>query len=133
MSLLLSEEPDRPRFLRRRPASLWGDDDRSANNNAPFSFAGSSGALDSHVVFSTSLAQMARAEANADGKAAEANAGSALAYAGTKMPVKATPRLAPDPGFDVWMEAHYLGFASVSAASITTDISACFIWAPTHW
>ena len=28
------------------------------------------------------------------------------------MPVKAPPRLAPEPGFDVWVEAHYLGFGS---------------------
>lgn len=103
MSLLLSEEPDRPRFLRRVPGSLWGDD---AFGSAPFSFTGSSSGLDSHLVFSTSFSQIAHAEA----KAADKSVGGALAYA--KMPVKAAPRLAPQPPIDVWMEAHYLGFGS---------------------
>jgi len=108
MTLMLSDEPDRPRFLRRVPGSLWGD----TGSTTPFSFTGSTSGLGSHMVFSTSLAQLARAEAKADDQTAGTVFGGALAYAGEpRMPVKA-PRLAPDPGFDVWAEAHYLSFRS---------------------
>ena len=108
MTLMLSDEPDRPRFLRRVPGSLWGD----AGSSAPFNFTGSTSGLGSHMVFSTSLSQLARAEARASDKASHPQLGSALGYASVpKMPVK-TPRLAPDPGFDVWAEAHYMSFRS---------------------
>lgn len=109
MSLLLSEEPDRARFLRRVPGALWGD-----GNNAPFSFSGSSNGLGTEMTFSTSLRQIARAEANANRARAVGDTlpGAALAYAKPRLPSKAPPRLAPDPGIDVWMEAHYLRFGS---------------------
>ncbi len=107
MTLMLSDEPDRPRFLRRVPGSLWGD---GAADTTPFSVTGSSSGFGSQMVFSTSLAQLARAEANAASQGA-----GALAYAPQKMPLKMplkAPRLAPDPGVDVWVEAHYQNFRS---------------------
>jgi outer membrane autotransporter protein len=113
MSLTLNEGPDRARFVRRVPESLWGDDD-SANSNAPFNFAATSNSLGSRMVFSTSLRQIARANAKAD-RAHDSKSAlpdGALAYAAPRLPFKASPRLAPDPGFDVWMEAHYLRFGS---------------------
>ena len=68
--------------------------------------------LGTRVAFSSSLAQIARARANAENKTSDASAYGALAYAPRKMPAKAPPRLAPEPDFDVWVEAHYFGFGS---------------------
>ena len=111
MSLIVSEGPDRAQFLRRFPGSLWGNDNTSTNGT-PFSFLSRSSELGTRMAFSTSLAQIARAHAQAEDKFADASAYEALAYAPRKMPVKAPTRLAPEPGFDVWVEAHYLGFGS---------------------
>jgi Autotransporter beta-domain len=106
MSLMLYNQPDRPRFLRRLPGSLWGGG--SSDGGGPFNFVGTSNGLDSHMVFSTSLSQIARAESNGD----SALPAGALGYAAAKPFVKAPRPLAPDPGIDVWVEAHYARFGA---------------------
>ncbi len=108
MSLMLYNQPDRPRFLRRMPGSLWGGGG-SSGGGGPFNFAGTTNGLDSHMVFSTSLSQIARAEANAESGGLPAGA---LGYAAAKPFVKAPPPLAPDPSIDVWVEAHYARFGA---------------------
>ncbi|MGA7972355.1 MAG: autotransporter domain-containing protein [Pseudolabrys sp.] len=107
MSLTLSEQPDRARFIRRVPGALW-DNTNTADDDSPFSFTGKSNGLSSSMVFSTSLRQIARANAKAE-RADNAHAGDALAYAEPRLPFKA-PRLTPAPDINVWLETHYLHF-----------------------
>lgn len=107
---LLMEEPDRARFLRRAPGSLWGDSGASpgqANaSGRPFNFTGSSEGPNSRMSFSTSLSQIA--QANAAAEAREPPKG-ALAYA-PRYPTKAPSRFTAEPGVDVWVETHYKRF-----------------------
>ena len=113
MSLLESEGPDRARFIRRVPGSLWGDDNSSgamASNDRPFSFSGSTAGANTRMVFSTSLSQMMRAGEKADEQKEAASGVGAMAYAG--MPRKAPPLNPQRSAFDLWLEAHYLTFGS---------------------
>lgn len=130
--LLVSEEPDRPRFLRRVPGSLWDTGGSRASNVLPFTVTGDTAGPDSRLVIATSLSQMARASARApaDEEAEQAalsmrlfgheprqaadEAGTAAALA------LAQSTHAPQPGFDVWVEAHYLTYGS-NLANIATD------------
>ena len=62
---MLDSDPDRPRFLRRFPGSLWGGDGLTgASNSSPFNVAMSE--TGGNVSFSTSLSQMRQAFASAD-------------------------------------------------------------------
>jgi hypothetical protein len=106
--LLIDDEPDRARFLRRIPGSLWGEDDGangSTTASTPLSFSGASGPFSSQMSFSTSTSRIAQAHQDV---AAASEPGSALAYA---LPVKAPERRpAPASGWDVWVETHVSAF-----------------------
>ncbi len=107
LQLLTDNEPDRSRFIRRFPGSLWGEDTSSLGSNvgeSAFSVSGNSSALASQMSFSTSLSRIAQAHADA-----EAKQDPLLAYArAAGKPQTAAPK-APALGltFDVWVEAHY--------------------------
>jgi hypothetical protein len=110
LTLLLDEEPDRPRLIRRSPGTLW---DGGAQNGAaaPFTMSGGSDGLSTRLSFATSMSQMAQAQANADARDADKSQ-QAMAYApGDRLPVKAWPKAVPSTNpVDVWMEAHFSQF-----------------------
>ena len=121
---LLSQEPDRSRFLRRIPGSLWSDDGTSsgvAGYGAPFSFTGNADGLSTTMAFSTSLAQMRSASAQAAAKVAGSNdmPTYVLGYADPNLPgvgmhVKPAPKppVVANSRFDIWLEAHYMTFGA---------------------
>lgn len=106
--LLANDDIDRSRFFRRIPGAFW-DDGNFSDNGGPvqaINFSGVSGLDSTHASFSTSLSQMARAEANAERRASPIED----AFAAF---TKAKPRaVAAQPGVDVWVEAHYNNFWS---------------------
>ncbi|MGH6770464.1 MAG: DUF7507 domain-containing protein [Xanthobacteraceae bacterium] len=107
--LLASHEPDRSRFIRRLPGSLWGDDDSNpgTDTGGPFGFAGSSSPTSSRMSFTTSIARIAQAHADAEAKGDQVRA---MAFAG---PQRTPPRRSvPRSAFDVWIEAHFSEFKS---------------------
>jgi hypothetical protein len=107
-SLLADNEPDRARFLRRVPGSLWGDANLPTDRSTmPFSFSGNTSYLTSQMTFATSLTQIAQASAYAEEKAEAAKASSGPRW------FKARPNpIAPESGIDIWTEAHYAGYGS---------------------
>jgi outer membrane autotransporter protein len=117
LHLLANDEPDRSRFIRRLPGSLWGDDDddnQGGGANGPFSFTGSSSGLSSQMSFATSLSRIAQAHADAEAKDELARL---MAYAGPYY--KAPPRrAAPRSGWDLWVEGHFSEFKA-DAAGVT--------------
>ncbi len=110
MQLLIDHEPDRPRLIRRLPGSLWdgGGTQSASAATSPFNVAGGSDAFSSQISFSTSMSQIAQAQANAD---ARGQSQQALAYApGDRPLVKAWPRAAPTSNVDIWFEGHLSQF-----------------------
>jgi hypothetical protein len=104
---LASTDADRSRWFRRIPGAFFGDGgvgDTGGNDEA-FNFAGGSSYNASRASFSTSLSQIARAEAAA---ARRMNPAEDAFAAFTKAP----PRAAAQPGVDLWVEAHYNNFWS---------------------
>jgi outer membrane autotransporter protein len=98
---LLDDEPDRPRFIRRFPGSLWGGGPGATSS--PFNLSQSETGND--IAFSTSLSQMKRAVASADNNALDNKAmtlGSAALYE--------RPGPSPYKGIDVWTEAHFTNY-----------------------
>jgi uncharacterized repeat protein (TIGR01451 family) len=92
--LLLSEEPDRNRYIRRLTGSLWGDSDREPGTSPGSTFSmrwSEDGAM--NVDLSTGLRQM---QADAQMRALDK---------GAQWPDVA------EAGLDVWMEAHYAHFS----------------------
>jgi uncharacterized repeat protein (TIGR01451 family) len=111
INLLANHEPDRARFIRRFLGSLWGDDDGADNgtvSSGPFSFTGTDSPFGSRLSFSTSLARITQAHADAE---AQNELKRVMAYAG---PLKAPPKrpIAPVNRFDIWTEIHYSQFRS---------------------
>lgn len=102
LTALLDDEPDRPRFLRRFPGSLWGGGP-GGDTSAPFSLAPS--ATGGNVAFSTSLGQISRAMASAD----TAKQSEAMALGGGSARNE-RPDAAPYGGIDIWTEAHFTAF-----------------------
>ena len=106
VTLLANNEPDRARFVRRVTGSLWGDPNPrsfNAGNDGPFSFSGYSSELASQMTFATSMSQLVQAYADANEKKGTQDGKTAMAMA-TKAPPR---RQAEQPGFDVWIEAHF--------------------------
>ncbi len=101
LTMLLDDEPDRPRFIRRFPGSLWGSG--SGGNGSPFDVAASE--TGNNISFSTSLSQIRQAVASADNKALDNKAmtlGSAALYE--------RPGPAPYKGIDIWTEGHFSSY-----------------------
>ncbi len=102
VSLLASEEPDRARFLRRVPGSLWGDDGGAGPGGAggePFTLSATGTGPNGQMVFSTSLSQIEASRATLGGVPLKGANGTAAP---------------PNPRFDLWIEAHYVNFGSSS-------------------
>lgn len=100
IELLADEGPDRARFIRRIPGSLWGDtgdQGGSAAPSMPLSFTGNTDDPGSQLSFSTSLSQIAAYAAR--------NKETDPPILG-KMPVKAKS-YEPPPSLDLWVEAHF--------------------------
>ncbi len=87
---LAEDEPDRARFVRRVPGSLWGDDD-----GAPFDLSGDTRFASSNMSFSTSLSRIA----HTGGK------GNPLS------------RALANSGIDVWMEGHFSELRDAAASN----------------
>ena len=103
LTALLDDEPDRPRFIRRFPGSLWGGNGGTGTTNStPFNLA--MGDADGKASFSTSLSQMASAMAGVD-QAKEQQAMSLGSAA-----LNERPGAAPYSGVDIWTEAHFTAF-----------------------
>ena len=103
LTALLDADPDRPRFIRRFPGSLWGGSSGTgATSSTPFNLAMSE--ADGKASFSTSLSQMASAMAGVD-KAKEQQAMSLGSAA-----LNGRPGPAPYSGVDIWTEAHFTAF-----------------------
>jgi hypothetical protein len=105
ITLLANNEPDRARFIRRVPGSLWGDSRPGGfdTGGGPFSLSGYSGELSSQMTFATSLSQVVRAYADADTAADKNKASAAMAMAAKAPPKRTLER----PNFDMWIEAHF--------------------------
>jgi len=99
LTSLLDNDPDRPRFLRRFPGSLWGGGPGA--NSSPFNVAMSE--TGGNVSFSTSLSQMRQAFASAD-QAKQQQAMSLGSAALNERPA------APYKGIDIWTEGHFSKF-----------------------
>jgi outer membrane autotransporter protein/uncharacterized repeat protein (TIGR01451 family) len=98
---LLDDDPDRIKFFRRFPGSLWGGGPGATSS--PFNISQSEGG--NQIAFSTSLSQMKRAVASADNNALDNKAmtlGSAALYE--------RPGPSPYKGIDVWTEAHFTNY-----------------------
>lgn len=103
LNALLEEEPDRPRFIRRFPGSLWGDGGGPGGSSpVELSFSGSG-----TVAFSTSLSRIARYGAQVD-DATRREAGQGAMLLGSK----SARSPATWDGIDVWVEGHYTGYNS---------------------
>ena len=110
---LLDDEPDRARFLRRFPGSLWGGG--PGGTGSPFNVSQSESG--NQIAFSTSLSQMRQAVASADDKPLDDKAmtlGSAALYE--------RPGPAPYKGIDVWTEGHFSSYDDTSGADGDFDI-----------
>ena len=101
LELLAGDEPDRNRFVRRIPGSLWGNADPlpGETSGSPLSFAGNDGAMSSQMSISTSLSQIAMAYAKSNGPQQAPLLG--------KAPAKPVEPLASTYGVDIWAEAHF--------------------------
>ena len=100
IELLADQGPDRARFIRRLPGSLWGDTGDTGGSAAPsmpLSFTGNTDDPASQLSFSTSLSQIAAYAARSKETDPPIIG---------KMPVKAKP-YEPPPSLDVWVEAHF--------------------------
>jgi len=109
---ILDDEPDRPRFIRRFPGSLWGGD--TNGNTPPFSIASSG--QGNRIAFSTSLSQMRQAVASAE-PAIDENAmtlGSPALYE--------RPGPAPYRGVDIWTEGHFASYDDTGGTDGNFDI-----------
>jgi len=113
VNALLDDEPDRPRFIRRFPGSLWGGGPGATSS--PFNVSQSESG--NQIAFSTSLGQMKRAVASADSKALDDKAmtlGSAALYE--------RPGPAPYKGIDVWTEGHFTSYDDTGGTDGDFDI-----------
>jgi outer membrane autotransporter protein len=99
LTALFDDEPDRPRFLRRFPNSLWGGG--STSGGSPFDVAASESGGD--VTFSTSLSQLAGFMAGAD----QSKQQSAMTLGS---PAREERPAGPYRGIDIWTEAHFTRF-----------------------
>lgn len=114
--LLLSEEPDRPRYVRKLPGSLWGNASGTAGTGsmgAPMNLMAAGNASNNRVAFSTSLSQIAAARRKANARKADEPA--AAMGLGTQS-LKDEALVAP-PGVDVWVEGHYKHFDTQAGTS----------------
>ena len=103
---LASTDTDRSRWFRRIPGAFWGEAGLlEGGSEEPLNFTGVSSFNSTRTSFSTSLSQIARAEAAA---ARKMNPAEDAFAAFTKAP----PRVAFQPGVDLWVEAHYNNFWS---------------------
>ncbi len=107
LDLILSNEPDRNRYIRRLTGSLWGHDDTTEALDAivsgrPVDFAVDGQAGQKSLSISTSLSQMAAANSQAEQKRIES-------LGGTRALGKDTPA-ARKSDFDVWAEGHITFF-----------------------
>ncbi|MGH6736463.1 MAG: autotransporter domain-containing protein [Methyloceanibacter sp.] len=112
LTALLDDDPDRPRFLRRFPGSLWGGG--PGGDGSPFNVTASENG--SNVAFSTSLSQMRQAVASADSKLDDRamSLGSAALYE--------RPGPAPYQGIDIWTEGHFTSYDDTGGASGNFDV-----------
>lgn len=103
--LLATHEPDRSRFIRRVPGSLWGEGSAARDTGAggAVAMSGSDGDSTSRFSFVASLSQIARARANPASREGDDEQAMGLG-ARPKVP-KATA--APVRSFDVWVEGHF--------------------------
>jgi Autotransporter beta-domain len=101
LTALLDDDPDRARFLRRYPSSLWGGGPGA--NSSPFNFAASE-KPGGQMSFSTSLSQIRSAIASAD----KANQQHAMTLGSAALNERPGP--APYRGIDIWTEGHFTGF-----------------------
>jgi len=103
LTALLDDEPDRPRFIRRFPGSLWGGSGGSGGTSStPYNLAMSE--ADGKASFSTSLSQMASAMAGVDQTKEQQAMGLGSAALNER------PGTAPYSGVDIWTEAHFTAF-----------------------
>ena len=109
LTALLDDEPDRARFIRRFPGSLWG-----GSSNTPVDVAASE--TGGSVAFSTSLSQMRNAVASADNTYDDQamTLGSAALYE--------RPGPAPYRGIDIWTEGHFTSYDDTGGADGNFDI-----------
>lgn len=86
----LADGPDRTRFFRRIPGSLWGDTGggTTTGSGGPFAFVGSSSDSAMQMSVATSLLDLSQTYAQANG----------------------TLDQLPMPSLDVWLEVHYSEF-----------------------
>lgn len=108
---LLSNEPDRNRFIRRLPGALWGSNGETEQASAAVgsTFAASGGQGETtRIAFSTSLTQLAAdarlvRQKNADSQRMGLGAGDAGSLKDGPLPTW-------NSGFDLWVEGHYTHF-----------------------
>jgi len=102
IQLLADDAPDRNRFLRRIPGSLWGDpgpSNGSSISTSPLSFSGSDSEMSSQRSIATSLSQLEMAYVKT-----QKDQQTPAVFA--KAPPSSSP-LASTYGVDVWTEAHF--------------------------
>lgn len=105
LTSLLDDEPDRIKFFRRFPGSLWGDG--LGGNGSPFNI--SQAASGNSVAFSTSLNQMRQAVAHADTLDDQA-----MTLASPALYERPGP--ASYSGFDIWTEGHFTSYEDTGGA-----------------
>lgn len=110
LTALLDDEPDRPRFIRRFPGSLWGG---SANANASPIDVASSGSGGS-VAFSTSLSQIRQASASKPLDDKAMTLGSAALYE--------RPGPTAYSGIDIWTEGQFTSYDDKGGTDGNFDI-----------
>jgi outer membrane autotransporter protein len=112
LTALLDDEPDRPRFIRRFPGSLWGGG--PGGDGSPFNITASENG--GNIAFSTSLSQMRQAVASADAKLDDQamTLGSAALYE--------RPGVAPYKGIDIWTEGHFTDYSDTGGTDGDFDI-----------
>ncbi|MCM2257247.1 MAG: autotransporter outer membrane beta-barrel domain-containing protein, partial [Vicinamibacteria bacterium] len=109
MQLLAGHEPDRSRFLRGVPGSLW----EGGSDAGPVDFTGSGGAFGARVSVATSLSRVAW------GRAEENSGTGGIGLAAVQ--VVDTPAQRQAPGFDVWVESHFARSETTTGGETTHD------------
>ena len=110
LTALLDDEPDRPRFIRRFPGSLWGGG--PGNTSSPVNVAASESG--DSIAFSTSLSQMHQAAASKPIDDKAMTLGSAALYE--------RPGPAPYRGIDIWTEGHFTSYDDTGGTDGDFDI-----------
>ena len=103
--LLATHEPDRSRFIRRMPGSLWGEGEQMQQGGVGGAVAlyGVDSENSTRLSFGTSLSQFIGARANPPAR----DGGDEPAMALGALPKAPRPAASSTGGLDVWVEGHF--------------------------